>query len=414
MALKFKVGRIGLLDMLKFANLAKDREKVIAAAPANEITADYPVNNFAKAQHPDHQKFVIDEIIDHAAAGAKSIILKRADGQPASYFRAGQYISLKLHIGDSYVSRPYSISSSPKWALEGKVAVTVKTNPGGFAADWMLDNFKVGDEVIGSEGLGQFYYEQYRDAPHVVALAGGSGITPFLSMAYAIRDGIEDFKLTILFGSRTEEAILFKDEFDKITAETDKVKVVHILSDEEKEGYEHGFITADLIKKYAGAGAASGAASGEGAEPYSVFICGPEAMYRFVAKEVDKLGLEKKFVRQELLGATKKVWEQPGYPAAAKDKVFKLTVKQGPNETVCDCAANEPVLVAIERAGIKAPSRCRSGECGWCRSRVVAGEVFIPEETDGRRWADKQCGEIHPCASFAVSDVTIIVPGEYY
>ena len=68
----------------------------------------------------------------------------------------------------------------------------------------------------------------------------------------------------------------------------------------------------------------------------------------------------------------------------------------------------------LERAGIKAPSKCRSGECGWCRSRVTSGEVFIPEETDSRRWADKQCGEIHPCTSFALSDITIIVPGEYY
>ena len=401
MALNFKVGIIGLLDMLKFANLSKEREKVIAAAPANEITADYPVNNFAKAMHPDFQQFVIDEIIDHAA-GAKTFVLKRADGKPASYFRAGQYISLKLPIEGSFVTRPYSISSSPKWALEGKVAVTVKTNPDGFAADWMLDNFKVGDEVKGSEGLGSFYYQKYRDAGHVVALAGGSGITPFLSMAYAIRDGIEDFDLTILFGSRTEESILFRDEFDKIMSETDKVKVVHILSDEKKKGFENGFITADRIKKYAGD------------EPYSVFICGPEAMYRFISKEVEKLGLEKKFVRSEFLGATKTVWEQPGYPKKAKDKVFKLIVRQGPNEYVCDCSANEPILVAIERAGIKAPSKCRSGDCGWCRSRVTAGEVFIPEETDGRRWADKQCGEIHPCTSFAVSDVSITVPGEYF
>ena len=114
MALNFKVGLIGLLDMLKFANLSKDREKVIAAAPAKEITADYPVNNFAKAMHPDFQPLVIDEIIDHAAAGAKTFIFKRADGKPASYFRAGQYISLKLPIGESFVTRPYSISSSPK------------------------------------------------------------------------------------------------------------------------------------------------------------------------------------------------------------------------------------------------------------------------------------------------------------
>ncbi len=402
MALNVKVGLIGLLDMLKFANLAKTRQQAIDAAPANEVKADYPINNFAKAMHPDYQKFVIDEIIDHADADAKSFILKRADGKAAAYFRAGQYISLKLPIEGSFVTRPYSISSSPKWALEGKVAVTVKRNPGGFAADWMLDNFKVGDEVIGSDGQGQFYWESLRDSKNVVALAGGSGITPFLSMAYAIRDGIEDFNLTILFGSKTESAILFRKELDGIAAACPKVKVVHVLSDETKDGFETGFITAELIKKYAPA------------EDYSVFICGPEAMYRFAAGEVAKLGLDRKHVRRELLGASKKVWELPGYPQDKKDKVFKVTVKQGPTEKVIDANANEPVLVAIERAGIKAPSRCRSGECGWCRSRLVSGDVFIPEETDGRRWADKKYGEIHPCASFPLSDLVLIVPGEYY
>ena len=402
MALNVKVGLIGLLDMLKFANLAKTRQAAIDAAPANEISADYKINTFAKTLHPDFQKFVVDKIIDHADADAKTFILKRADGQPAAYFRAGQYISLKLPIEGSFVTRPYSISSSPKWALEGQIAVTVKKNPGGFAADWILENFKEGDEVIGSDGQGQFYYEKLRDSKNVIALAGGSGITPFLSMAYAIRDGIEDFNLTILFGSRTEKAILFKEELDAICAQTDKVKVVHVLSDEEKEGYEKGFLSAEIIKKYAPE------------EDYSIFICGPEAMYRFLVGEVEKLGLDKKHVRRELLGATKKVWEQPGYPQDAKDQVFKLTVKQGANEYVCDCAANEPILVAVERAGIKAPSRCRSGECGWCRSRLVSGEVYIPEETDGRRWADKKNGEIHPCASFALSDIVLVVPGEYY
>ncbi len=48
--------------------------------------------------------------------------------------------------------------------------------------------------------------------------------------------------------------------------------------------------------------------------------------------------------------------------------------------------------------------------CGWCRSRLVSGEVFIPETTDGRRQADKHYGYIHPCASFALSDVSIEVP----
>ncbi|MBR5572129.1 MAG: iron-sulfur cluster-binding domain-containing protein [Oscillospiraceae bacterium] len=400
MALNVKVGLIGVLDMLKFKNMAKAREKAIQAAPANEIKGDFAINRNAKLLHPDHQKLVVSEIIDHGAAAAKTFVFKSADGGPLAYFRAGQYLSLKLQIGESFVTRPYSISSSPKWALEGKVAITVRSNPEGFAAEWLLENLKVGDNVIASGGEGQFYYEGLRDAKNVIALAGGSGITPFLSMAYAIRDGIEDFNLTILFGSRTEESILFRKELDDICAACDKIKVVHVLSDEAKDGFESGFITAELIKKYAQA-------------PYSVFICGPEAMYRFVAGEVEKLELPGKNVRREMLGVTKKVWEQDGYPADCKDKIFKLTIHQGPNQWTVDAAANEPILVAVERAGVAAPSRCRSGECGWCRSKLVSGEYYTPAENEGRRHSDVVNGYIHPCCTFALSDMVIEVPGEY-
>ena len=400
MALNVKVGLIGVLDMLKFKNMAKVREQAIQAAPAKEIKGDFAINNNAKLLHPDHQKLVVSEIIDHPGAGAKTFVFQSAEGKPLAYFRAGQYLSLKLQIGESFVTRPYSISSSPQWTLEGKVAITVRTNPGGFVADWLLENLKVGDKVIASGGEGQFYYEGLRDAKNVVALAGGSGITPFLSMAYAIRDGIEDFNLTIIFGSRTEENILFRQELDAICAACDKVKVVHVLSDEEKEGFEHGFITAELIQKYA-------------KDPYSVFICGPEAMYRFVSGEIDKLGLPGKNVRREMLGVTKKVWEQEGYPAECKDKTFRLTIHQGPKEWVVDASANEPILVAIERAGVAAPSRCRSGECGWCRSKLVSGQYFTPAENEGRRHSDVVNDYIHPCCTFALSDLVIEVPGEY-
>ena len=400
MALNVKVGLIGVLDMLKFKNMAKTREKAIQAAPAKEIKGDFAINRNAKLLHPDHQKLVVSEIVDHTSAGAKTFVFRSADKKPLAYFRAGQYLSLKLNIGKSFVTRPYSISSSPKWALEGKVAITVRTNPNGFVADWLLENLKVGDEVIASGGEGQFYYENLRDAKNVIALAGGSGITPFLSMAYAIRDGVEDFNLTILFGSRTRENILFRKELDEICAACPKVKVVHVLSDEKAEGFEHGFITTELIKKYA-------------QEPYSIFICGPEAMYRFVAGEVAKLELPGKNVRREMLGVTKKVWEQDGYPADCKDKVFKLTICQGPNQWTVDASANEPILVAIERAGVAAPSRCRSGECGWCRSKLVSGQYFSPKENEGRRYSDVVNGYIHPCCTFALSDMVIEVPGEY-
>ncbi len=402
MALNVKVGLIGKFDMLKFKNMAKVREQAIQAAPAKEINGDFQININAKKLHPDYQRLVIADIIDHADAKAKTFVFKREDGEPFPYFRAGQYISLKLPLEGSFVTRSYSLCSSPKDALSGTAAITIRSNPGGFAADKLLETLKVGDVITASDPQGFFYYEDLRDAKTVIGLAGGSGITPFLSMAYALRDGVEDFNLVLLFGSRDEKNILFKKELDEIAAACPKFKVIHVLSDEEKEGYEHGFITADLIKKYAPEN-----------EEYSVYLCGPEAMYRFLKPEIAKLGLPERLFRRKMIDVTKEVWNCPGYPAECKGKSFDITVKQGAAEYKIKAVAEEPVLVAIERAGIKAPSRCRSGECGWCRSKLVSGTVFIPEENELRRWADVKYGYIHPCSSFPTSDLVIEVPGEY-
>ena len=89
---------------------------------------------------------------------------------------------------------------------------------------------------------------------------------------------------------------------------------------------------------------------------------------------------------------------------------FGGSLKDVPARTLGAVAAK----AAIERAGIPAPARCRSGECGWCRSKLVSGTVYIPAENDtGRRYIDKACGYIHPCAAFPTSDIVIEVPGSY-
>ena len=403
MALNVKVGLIGKFDMLKFKNMSKVREKAIQAAPANEVSGEFAINTNAKKLHPDYQRLVIDEVIPHEGAKAKTFVFRRADGEAFPYFRAGQYLSLKLPLEGSFVTRAYSLCSSPKDALKGRAAITVRSNPGGFAADKLLAALKPGDEVIASDPQGFFYYEDLRDCPTVIGLAGGSGITPFLSMAYALRDGAEDFELTLLYGSRDEESILFKKELDEVAEACPKFRVVHVLSDEEKAGYEHGFITAELIKKYAPADA-----------EYSVFLCGPEGMYRFLKPEIEKLALPERLFRRKMIDVTKTPWELDGYPQQCRDKIFNLTVRQGDREYKLSASANETVLTAIERAGIKAPSRCRSGECGWCRSRMLEGSVFIPQENELRRWADKEYGYIHPCSSFPTSDIVLEVPGEFY
>ena len=219
-------------------------------------------------------------------------------------------------------------------------------------------------------------------------------------MAKAIADGTLDFNLTIIFGNRTEDSILFKDELEELAASCDKIKIAHVLSDEDKECYEHGFITADLIKKLA-------------PEEYSVFVCGPRAMYRFLESELPKLELPGKYIRREIMGVAKDISEIPGYPADAAGKCFTLTIRQGLSKYTIPACSEESILVAIERAGIVAPSRCRAGECGWCRSKVISGEYFAPEENESRRYSDRATDNIHPCVTFPVSDMVIEVPAEY-
>ena len=149
------------------------------------------------------------------------------------------------------VNRAYSISSSPKNAKEGFYELTIKSVGGGLVSNYVFDHWKVGDEAEISGPTGFFTYSPIRDAKTVIGIAGGSGITPFLSMARALADGDEAFNLVLLYGSRKADMILYKEAFDALEAKSDKIKVVHVLSDEKAEGYEHGFVTAEIIKKYA-------------------------------------------------------------------------------------------------------------------------------------------------------------------
>lgn len=386
----FKVKPIGLLDMLNFKKLVPRRAKKLAEGSPEPVTSVYNVNRLAELMHPKSQRAEIIKVISHGANARTYVVA----GEELAPFRAGQYVSVRLSIGGSQITRPYSISSSPKWAGEGKYSITVKRAENGFASGWMIDNWQIGTQVTLSGPEGTFYYEPVRDAAHVIGIAGGSGITPFLSMAYAIRDGIEDFRMTLLYGSCREADILFKDELDKLCAQCDKVNVINVLSEEENSCYEHGFITAGIIKKYCGEA------------PFSVFMCGPSAMYEFAENELAKLSLERKFIRRELMAAPSSPEGIKGYTGDIT-KEYKLTVSVFGQAKTIPMKACETVLAALERAGIAAPSRCRGGECGWCRSRLDEGSVFTPPCLDARRAADIATGHIHPCCAYPLSDLKI-------
>lgn len=394
-----KMSFIGLLDMLRFKNMKVQRDKIIESTPALALVENYASNQNAAARHPLSQFFTIEDIQVRGKGDVKTFTLRRNDGKNPAFFRAGQFVVIRQMIDGKLIARPVTLSCGPAMTLEGKIQVTVKkVEQDAFLSAYIHENWKVGDTVETSGPQGTFFYEPLRDAKKVMAIAGGSGITPIYAMANAIADGDEDFDMTILYGSRTKADILFQEEFDAIMARTDKVRLVNVLSEEKADGCEHGFITAKLIKKYAGDGV------------YSIFAAGSKGMYQFLDGEVEKLGIERKYYRKELYDNICRPWEYSGYPMEAKDKVFNLKIKMCDKEFEIPCNANENILVALERAGVAGPNRCRGGICGWCRSRLLSGDVFIPEDTDGRRAQDKLDGYIHPCASFAVSDLSIEMP----
>ena len=355
-----------------------------AEAKMPKSGSEYNTNKVAALLHPDKQVMKVTAIED--LPNAKMI---RLEGPSVAPFAAGQYISIEADIGGTKTTRPYAVSSLPAEASKGIYEITVKRVKDGFVSTYLLDNLKTGDEVICSSPEGELFYEPMRDSRYVVGLAGGSGITPFLSMARALRDGIEDFDLTLIYGCNTEAEILYKDELDKLASEVSSFRVVYVLSSESKEGFENGFITAELISKY------------KPADDYTVFVCGPGAMYDFVRGEIAKLGLPGRRVRYEAAGTPK----APSGDAAN----YTITVDLPGKRIKVPARSDETVLVALERAGIRAKSRCRSGECGWCRTRLKSGDIYAPESADSRRKSDVEYGYIHPCATYPKSDLHILV-----
>ncbi len=392
---------VSKLNPAEFLKLVPNRDKVIENAPATPVPHldTYKANALAKALHPERQ-FLKIETVEAFSKDVKrfTLVADESKGTKAlAYFSAGQYLSVSLKIGDAVITRPYSISSCPGDALNGKYQLTIKRVNGGLATNYILDTWQAGDEVEVSAPLGTFKYEPLRDAKTVVGLAGGSGITPFLSMARTIAAGDEDFNLTLLYGSRTKADILFKDEFDQIAKTCDKVKVVYVLSAETDKDCENGFLTAELIKKYAPQN-----------ENYSVFMCGPQAMYDFADSQIALLGLKRKYVRHELFGEYHNPERNADYVAPASE-TCKIKVVARDKRYEITASVNDTILASLEKNGIYVPAHCRSGECGWCHSKLASGNVYVPKSVDGRRLADFDYGYIHPCCTFPLSDVELVI-----
>ena len=383
--MNFKKQIFGFMDMLRFKKLVPNRREALANGSNTPLPKSYRTNELAKALHPGTMEVELTAVRP-LTAGMRELTFRRLDASAFPFFRAGQYVSLQSKVGESLVSRPYSIASSPREALENKLVLGVEE--AGFFSGYLDKEAKPGDRFTMTEPSGEFHYEALRDNRHIVCIAGGAGITPFLSMAKSMAEGDEDYEMTLFYGARDEARIAFKPELDALAEKG--LKVVYVLSDEDRAGYEHGFVSAALLEKYVDV------------RNVTFFLCGPKAMYDFVLKELAPYNLPVKAVRKDATFC--------GDRAVAEPRTFQLTVHVRDQVYTVPAKENETLLTAMERAAINAPNKCRAGGCGYCHSKWLGGEYVIADGRDGRREADRKFGFIHPCVTYPAGDMEIDVP----
>lgn len=385
--MKFKKQIFGFMDMLRFKKLVPNRREALANGSDEPLPTEYRTNNLATALHPGYMEVELTHIVQ-LTPNMKNFTFKRVDSSAFPFFRAGQYVSLQAKIGDSLVSRPYSISSSPDEALEGRLSLGIED--AGFFSGYMNNEAKIGDRFVMTEPSGEFHYENIRDKKNIVCIAGGSGITPFLSMAKSVAEGNEDYNMTLFYGAKDFENLAYRDELEVL--KKSGVQIIYVL-ETAHEGCEQGFVTAKMLEKYVDINAST------------FFMCGPVAMYASILDELKPYNLPLKSVRKDAATCGDLDIDNP--------KTFRLTVHMRDKVYEIDAKENETLLTSMERAGLNAPNKCRAGGCGFCHSKWLGGEYIIAKGRDGRREADRKFGFIHPCVTYPQSDMEIDVPVAY-
>ena len=342
--------------------------------------------------HPSRLRLRISDIIEESPS-TKTLRLVSEDHYLPP-FLAGQYIALFLEIGNILTSRPYSISSPPNQI--GHYDITIRRVEGGLVSNYLLDELGKGDALESSGPAGHFYHNPLFHDRTMVCLAGGSGITPFMSM---IREVIEcglDRTIYLFYGNKDLDDVIFHEQLSALSKRFENIHYLPVI-ETPPQGYDglSGLITGQLIKQ------TLADLSGK-----TFYLCGPAGMYDFCTPELEALGIPSRRVRKEVYGAPPNICDSPGWPQGVKpDDLFKVKVKGG---KTLEAQADQPLIVALEKNGIVVPSLCRSGECSMCRVKILSGKVFQPPGALLRK-SDRQFGYVHSCVSYPLEDLELLI-----
>ncbi|BBY30967.1 ferredoxin--NADP reductase [Mycolicibacterium sediminis] len=267
-------------------------------------------------------------------------------------YQAGQFLTLRVTVGGRDLRRCYSMSSAP---VEDELRITVKRDPGGVVSNWINDTVVEGDEVHVGPPEGRFVLRgDLSGATEVVAFAGGSGITPIMSLARAAVDD-PDRRVRVFYANRSRESVIFARPLDRLVAEHGERVLVHKHFDE-----DDGVVTPAAIEAFI-----------EPAGDAHYYVCGPGPFMEAVEESLLAAGVKESRLHLERFTVAVPEPNAMDESSVTEDVVIELDRKK----VVASYRRGDTLLQTARSAGLRAPASCETGSCGTCMARIVEGSA---------------------------------------
>lgn len=315
-------------------------------------------------------------------------------------FTQGQHVTLRTFIEGEDVRRSYSICSCP---LDGELSVAIKRVQGGRFSNFAGEQLKVGDVLDVMPPTGRFNTPlDPANEKLYVAFAGGSGITPIISIIETTLRVEPKSRFVLFFGNQKTSSIIFLEELEGLKNEyMGRLSVHHILEHERQESdLFNGRIDADKLKVFARTYFTPD-------EVDEVFTCGPEPMMLAIRDTLQALGVDEKKIHLELF--TSPVGKLGGERKEVKHDVkhAEITIIQDGHRFTFPYDSDKSILDAAFDKGANLPYACKGGVCSTCAAKLESGEVDMdvnyalePDELER--------GLILTCQAFPKSDKVVI------
>ena len=285
-------------------------------------------------------------------------------------FKAGQHLTLRATIDGEEVRRNYSLCTAPS---ESDWMVTVKRIGGGLFSNWVGDNLKPGDLVEVMPPHGSFTSEfDAANSRHLVGIAGGSGITPVISLIKTLLGTEPNSRFTLLYGNRDSSSVIFLEALAGLKDKhLGRFELYHFLDGEEQDielfnGMLDRVRCDDAILSLVP----------DAAEVSDWFICGPGPMMDAAEGALLDRNVTKERIHIERFTADRPAGAVAREIAALQTKAAGVAVAvtlDGRTRRVPFTSGN--ILDSARASGLPAPFACKAGVCATCRAKVTSGKV---------------------------------------